>query len=158
MGVSCSLPLLGCFICYVLAVVVGSVLLLVPGLILMLSLMFAPYMIVVERRGVFACLKDSHALVWGNWWRTAAILSIAGFILMAGYMLFALALGIVFVAGSGGGGAGEQSLTQAVLSGLFNGVLTPFFYAMTLAVYYDLRLRRDGWDLAAKIEAAQAPA
>jgi hypothetical protein len=158
LGLRCSLPLLGCFICYALAVAIGSVLLLVPGLILMLSLMFAPYMIIVERKGVVESLRQSHALVWGNWWRTAAIISIAGFILMAAYMLFAFTLGLVFFMDAGSGSPGDYSLTQVVFSALFNGLLTPFFYAMTLAVYYDLRLRRGGGDLAAKIEAAESPA
>jgi hypothetical protein len=158
LGVGCSLPLLGCFILYVLAIAIGSVLLIVPGLILMLSLMFAPYMIIIEGKGVIACLKDSHNLVWGNWWRTAAIISIAGFILMAAYMLFGIALVAVVAVEGTASATGGMTLTQAVLSALFNGLLTPFFYAMTLAVYYDLRVRRDGGDLAAKIEAAEAPA
>jgi hypothetical protein len=157
-GLACLLPILGCAICYGIAVFVGSLLLLVPGLILMVSLMFGPYMVVVEKMGAIESLRESHRLVWGNWWRTAGILTIAGFLMMVAYTLFAFVVGMVMFVESDPAAMSDFSLTQMVFSSLFSGLITPLFYALILAIYYDLRLRHGGGDLAARIDAAELSA
>lgn len=157
LGLSCMLPLIGLFLLYGLAVAVGTLLLLVPGVILGVSLMFAPYIVVIDRAGIVDSLRQSHRLVWGHWWRTAAIVTIATIIVMVCYMLVGFAAGVAVAINPDSIGTGT-SITEIVLTGLLGGVVTPVFYALSLAAFYDLRLRREGQDLASRIEAAPTPA
>lgn len=154
MGFSCMLPLFGCVLLYGLAIVVGSMLLLIPGIILSLSLMFGPYILIIERGGVLDSLKRSHNLVWGYWWRTSAIILIAGFIMMVAYVLVGMVAALAVVADTDSVLSPGYTLAQAVVTALLSGLISPLFYAMTLAAYYDLRLRRQGEDLAERIDAA----
>src|SRR5688572_13927052 len=64
-------------ICFLLVLAIGFALPVVPGLILMVSLFLFLPAIVLDRKGPVESLNYSHKLVWGNWWRTAAVISIA---------------------------------------------------------------------------------
>ncbi len=154
MGFSCMLPLLGCVLLYGLAIGVGSMLLLIPGIILSLSLMFGPYILIIERGGVLDSLKRSHSLVWGYWWRTSGIILIAGFIMMVAYVLVGMVAAVAIVMEPDTVLSPTYTLMEALVTALLSGLITPLFYAMTLAAYYDLRLRRQGEDLAERIDAA----
>ena len=155
LGFSCMLPLLFCMLLYGLAVAGGSLLLLVPGILLAVSLMFAPYILVIEGAGIIASLRQSHKLVWGYWWRTSAIVGIAGFIMIVAYVLIGIVAGIAFVMNSASGGF---SLIETLATGLLGGAITPLFYSLTMAAYYDLKLRRGGEDLALRIDAEHVTA
>jgi hypothetical protein len=139
---------------YLLAVLIGTVLLIVPGIMLMVSLvMFLPA-IVLGGKGAIEGLKYSHKLVWGNWWRTATVYTI-GFIIMYALMLvIGVALGLVF-AFTGVDLAATMLVDTAgsLISGL---LVTPFFCALTHEIYNDLRMRKTGGDLVARIEATGA--
>ena len=63
-------------ILFTLAVMIGTLLLIIPGLILMVSLLLCFPTALFDRQGPGFRLTESHRLVWGNWWRTAAILSV----------------------------------------------------------------------------------
>jgi hypothetical protein len=96
--------------------------------------------------------------VWGNWWRTFAILSVGGILVFVIYMAVALVIGLIipFV------GLGlNDVLVVTLMSGLLIGVLmnvlvTPFFSALLIALYWDLKLRKEGGDLAARVGALNA--
>lgn len=138
-------------ICFALAVGVGLVLLVVPGLILMVSLyMFLPA-ILLDGKGIVESLTHSHKLVWGNWWRTASIVTIA-FIVV--YVLF-LVIGIVLGIAIGFASADPASLFLAnLVTSVLGGLLVmPFFTALYVEIYRDLKMRKSGGDLAARIEA-----
>jgi hypothetical protein len=158
LGLSCMLPLIGFFILYALAIMGGSLLLLIPGLILAVTLMFGSYILIIDRAGVMDSLKQSHRLVWGYWWHTAAIVGVAGIIVMVCYVLVGFVAGIALAVNPDSIGTGAFSLTETLLTGVLGGILTPIFYALSLSAYYDLRLRREGDDLASRIEAAPTPA
>jgi hypothetical protein len=49
-------------------------------------------------------------------------------------------------------------VTQTVLTAVLGGLLTPLFYTLFMAAYYDLKLRREGDDLADRIDAQPASA
>lgn len=158
LGFSCMLPLVGFFMLYGLAVAGGSLLLLIPGLILAVSLMFGSYILIVDRAGVIDSLKQSHNLVWGYWWRTSALIGVAGIIMMVAYVVVGFVAGIAVAMDPESAAAGTFSLTQTLLTAVLGGLLTPLFYSLTLSVFYDLKLRREGEDLASRIDAAPAPA
>ena len=147
-GLRRLVPLVLWAILYVVACVVGSLLLLVPGIILGLSLSFGAYLVIIDRAGPLESLKQSHRLVWGNWWRTAVLLTVVIFVFAAAYVL----LGVV----SGFGVLVDEQMavsdtTANVVSTLVTAVLNPVSYCFGLAILNDLRLRKQGEDLEQRI-------
>lgn len=146
-GVKKLIPVIVAIILYMIAVMLGMILLIVPGIILMLSLFFYQPLIVLDNEGIIGSLKKSHRLVWGNWWRTAAVFVVPTIIVMVIY----IALG--FVAGAVGDfsklttGTGWVVVVQALISA----VTTPLFYSVILVQLNDLKLRKEGGDLEARI-------
>lgn len=149
------LPMILMTICFVLAVGIGTVLLIIPGLILLVSLMLATNLIVFEHKGPIAALTGSHRLVWGNWWRTAAIVTVGFFVLFVIYMAAGLIIGILAPAIVMGA---DSPMLFATLSGvavvvLINLLVTPFYIGLLIAIYWDLKLRKEGGDLASRVGA-----
>jgi hypothetical protein len=151
------LPLVAMMILFTIALVIGYVLLIIPGVILTVSLMLATALVMFEDKGPVDSLIGSHRLVWGNWWRTLVILSIGGILVFVIYLAVALVVGLVlpFV------GLATDEMVLSLLSTLIIGVIvnvlvTPFFSAMLIAVYWDLKLRKEGGDLAARVGALNA--
>ena len=139
---------------YGLACTVGLVLLIVPGIIVMVSLVLVVPILLFEGRGAVESLMASHRLVWGNWWRTAALFGIGGIIVMVLYFIVGIVAGVVAVLFSG-----QVTIVAALIStalvGLLVGVFaTPFLTALVMNVYWDLKLRREGGDLAARVQLA----
>jgi hypothetical protein len=151
-------PLLLMVLLFMVALTVGLVLLIIPGLILMVSLMLATGLVLFEGKGPVESLKGSHKLVWGNWWRTAAILTVGFVILMVIYMAVGLVIGVVTpLIGLGMDDVVTYSLVSGLLIGVVVNVLvTPFYAALLIAVYWDLKLRKEGGDLAARVGALNA--
>jgi hypothetical protein len=141
-------------IAYMLAVTVGMVFLIVPGLLLAVSLIQFLPAIVLDGKGPVESLGYSHKLVWGNWWRTATVYTIA-FILM--YVLM-LVIGVLFgLAFAFTGFDPAATMLVDAASSLVSGFLVmPFFCALAFEVYHDLKMRKTGGDLAARIEATSA--
>lgn len=148
-------PLIGASILFVLAVLVGLILLVVPGLILMVSLMMYMALLLFENKGAVDSLTGSHKLVWGNYWRSSAILTVA---LILVIVIF-VALGVVAVIVAPFAGMAMTDLvmvglvSELVFNAAFNLFLMPFFTAVMIALYWDLKLRKEGSDLAARVNA-----
>ena len=111
-----------------------------------------------EDKGPLSALTESHRLVWGNWWRTAAILSVGFIIALVLYLAVTFILAALTPLLMLGGGDAGAILFSAMISSLLVGVLlavlvTPLYIAMLLAIYWDLKLRKDGGDLAARVGA-----
>lgn len=143
-------------ILYMLAVSVGFVLLLVPGLYLSLSLGLFAYLVVVEKLGALAAIKRSHELIRGEWWRTAAVITVPIVLIIAVLLVFQVApaifFGVDFTTGEMDTGPVLQ-LGVNVLGGLSNALTQPWFHAIALVLYQDLRLRKEGGDLEQRIAA-----
>lgn len=141
-----------------IAIGVGCILLLIPGLILMVSLALCFNPALFENKGPFDSLTESHRLVWGNWWRTFVIFSVGVVVIFVIYMLAALIIGLIVPFLAFGTGGAENALLIGMIGGLLIGTLmsllvTPFFISMAIATYWDLKLRKDGGDLAARVGA-----
>ncbi|NOV31935.1 YciC family protein [Methylomonas sp. ZR1] len=128
---------------YMVAIIVGYILLLIPGLILTLSLMFYLYFIVIDGLGGYRALRASHSLVWGHWWRTATIFTVPMIIWMA--VMFALGFLMAFLAP-----ADNQVLMQ-ILMNLLSVFFMPYFFALGYVQFHDLKLRKSGSDLASRL-------
>lgn len=148
------LPLFVASVCFMLAVGVGLVLLIVPGIILLGSTFLFVPAIVLDGKGPVESLTYSHKLVWGNWWRVATIGAIAVIIVYVIFMLAAFVIGLMV-----GFGAGDPAalfmvnIVSTVIGGL---LLTAFYFALYVEIYREVKMRKTGGDLAARISAVGA--
>jgi hypothetical protein len=127
----------------------------VPGSVIAVWLFFGPYAAIIDRLGPLTSLKYSRAITRGNWWRTTALVTIIAIILMVVYAVVALAATVAAIANPEAITAGRPPWwIQFVVSPLLSAVAIPLSYSLFLSIYYDLRLRHEGGDLAARIAAA----
>jgi hypothetical protein len=149
-GLGRFFPMLGCLILYVLAVMGGVIALVIPGLILSLSLLLAPYLVITDNLGAIEAIKQSHKLVWGNWWRTAGIFTVLIFIIFAAYFLIGLLSTLQLVFSTDGSGA-DLTFVAYILVPVMSAVISPLVYAFTMSILNDLKLRKEGADLDARM-------
>jgi hypothetical protein len=135
--------------------IVGLVLLVIPGLILMVSLILGANVLVLERKGPWESLLASHSLVWGNWWRSTAILTVGFIIIMVVYMAIGFIVGLAapFVGAQGPDALTFISVSSLIVGAVMTFLLTPFYAALFISLYWDLSLRKHGGDLASRIAA-----
>jgi hypothetical protein len=145
-------------IIYFLALVVGLVLLFVPGVFIGVALLFFYMAVIAERKGPIESLQYSWQLVRGNWWRTAALATIITIVIAILYLLLGVVAGVVVVLGTDISlESGEMPwFIDFVVGPLIVGVVGPLGYSLFMSVYRDLKLRREGGDIAARIAAAEA--
>ena len=147
-GIRRLIPVIVVTLLYVIAVLVGLVLLIVPGIIVSVSLILAFYPVVLRGMGPWQSLKYSHSLVWGRWWRTVAMITVLAFVTGAFYLLLGFATGAaLFMTGD------LPWYLNFVVLPLAGAVLNLLFYAMFLAIFDDLDLRHQGGDLASRVDA-----
>jgi len=134
-----------------LIIIVGLLLLLVPGFYFMVALSVSMVALFVDDTGPLESLHVSRMLVKGHWWRTTVIFSVAlAIILVLGMLLGVLVGAFAFI-------LRHDLLTTEVMSQVIgivaNVFILPMMPAVLLATYRDLKLRREGGDLAARIGA-----
>jgi hypothetical protein len=110
-------------ILYGVGVVIGFILIIVPGLILITIWSVAAPVVVLEHPGAVAALRRSRELVRGNGWQ------VFGVILVLDLLVFVVAAVIELVAASAGAGAG-------IVAEVIVGVLTAPVSALAAAVLY----------------------
>ena len=129
-------------IVYALVVALGMLLVLIPGLILALTLMFAEYGVVLEGQKPLAALNASHNLVWGHWWRTFGMLLLVTIPPLLLISILSAAFGIDFGTMDDPVVHGRDLFKQAVLQMVFLAFCGPFYYSILFLYYHDLKLRR----------------
>ncbi|MEO6080589.1 MAG: hypothetical protein ABIQ86_12515 [Steroidobacteraceae bacterium] len=153
-GLKRTPTLLGVTILFGLMIVVGTMLLVIPGIYLWGVFQLAIVPATIERTGVFESFAVSRRLVKDNWWRTNVIILVAVIILVVLMMVVGMIAGITAVA-SGGVTAGALSTGHIVIQQIISSILSlftvTFFPCILLAVYHDLKLRKDGSDLADRV-------
>ena len=149
-GIRKLFPVFIAAILYMIAVSIGMVLLIIPGLILMVTLLFFQVLIVVDDEGIIASLKRSHNLVWGNYWRTTAVILIPVFIVYALIMVVAIAAGFFGAISEPQMVDGQVQMSFGVFDILMATVsvlMVPFMDSIFVAHVNDLELRKSGIDL-----------
>lgn len=121
------LPLIGLSILFAVAVTIGLVLLIVPGLYMLTVWAVAAPALVIERDGVFAAFARSRELVRGNGWQVFAVI----LLLFVLGVLVGVAVGAI-AAGLGNGGA-------AVVTWAANVIVSPFTALVSAILYFSLR-------------------
>ncbi len=149
-GVRLVLSLIAAAILYFLAMAGGLILLVIPGIILSLSLSFGFFAVVLDGDSALSGLKRSHRLVWGNWWRTLAVVSVPVVIVMILYLGLGIAFGASLVI-SDGKPSSDLMITANLIEAAIGGITAPLIYSIMIAQYHDLKLRKEGHDLAARL-------
>jgi hypothetical protein len=112
----------------------------------------AQTILLVEDAGPVASLARSWRLTTGSFWRLSIIYTVALIILFVIYVVIAAVAG--FLAGVLGHGDLAMATAFAEVIGIVLGALvTPFGGALALAVLADLKVRKEGADLAQRISA-----
>jgi len=127
---------------YVAAVFAGSLFMLLPGLFLSMTLFFYMPLILLDNEGPLGALIQSHRLVWGHWWATSTLIGMAALMLLGAIGVATLLLyGLLFSVL----GFDEDSIQQLLkfTNMILGALLNPLLYAMILATYHDLKVRRE---------------
>jgi len=132
-------------------IAVGFALLLIPGIYFLGALCLWPVCLFVGKAGPMQSLGQSRDLIRGYWWRTTTILTVAAVLVV---VLSSVAGGLI------GGLVGIFRRDLATLQLAIQGVAVivsvftlPAIPAALVAIYRDLKLRREGSDLAARLGA-----
>ena len=152
-GIQRALPLLAVYLLFFLGVWIGSIFLLVPGI--MLAVMWAVCLpaVVAERTGIFGAFGRSRALTKGARWPVFGIMLLALVI----YMLVLIVVGIGGVAAYGslngltGGGqipapVRTPSLIVQLLQSIVTTVMLTWFTTVGASLFVELRHWKDGPD------------
>ncbi len=124
-------PLVAVSILFGLALAVGFVLLIIPGLILLVIWSVVAPVTVLERPGVFAAFGRSRELVRGNGWNVFAVI-----------VLVFLAVAVIGIA-AGVIAAGLGSVGRALVQWAVNAALAPIT-ALSASVLYFALIRQSG--------------
>jgi hypothetical protein len=140
-------PTLWLTIVLVIGLFAGFVALIVPGIWLMVAWTVAYPVMLVEGTGGVGALKRSFQLTQSRWWATLGRIVVAYILVTVITTVATLALMIpteLIVADTSFGALVMQHAASFVVSL----VTTPFIAAVTTLVYFDLRIRKEGFDLA----------
>ena len=129
---------------YVLAVL-AAIACLLPGIWLYIAWTVAvPALLTEDVRGLQA-LRRSFGLVRNFWWRTFALVVLGTMLASIVGLALGGALGALTLGFEGDAAVILANLIASVLAGV---VATPFVAAMIVVLYIDLRVRKEGFDLA----------
>jgi hypothetical protein len=132
-------------------IMVGFVLLLVPGVYFLGALCLWPACVFIGGAGPLQALRQSRELIRGYWWRTTTILTVALILVMVLSSVTGALFGALIPIFHRDLVAMQLGLqVVAVIVSIFTLSAMP---AVLVAVYRDLKLRREGSDLAARLGA-----
>jgi uncharacterized membrane protein len=134
-GLSRFWPIIGLVLLEGIGIGIGTVLLIVPGLILLVAWYVAIPACVVEKLGPWESLKRSAVLTKGHRWKLFGLLLIVG---IGAGIVGAILGGIGILAFGTIGTVAAQYITQTVM-GAFGAILI-------IVIYRDLRVSKEGID------------
>jgi Membrane domain of glycerophosphoryl diester phosphodiesterase len=140
------IPLMIAYIVIVIITIPGWILLLIPGIWLSIKLCMAFPAVIFERAGPFRAIGRSWKLTADNWWRVFGTLVVVFLIALVVNFALGAVLGIV--------AAGSDSISEVAYA-VLNTIITlltymltyPLWAAVMTVIYYDLRVRNEGFDL-----------
>ncbi len=103
---------------------------------------FIPQAVVQERAGIRSSISRSSSLVRGSWWRSYGAIFLFGLLSGAGSLTGTALVGLLL--------SGREP-AALIIRGLFEGIIqaiaSPIFVLGTTLFYYDLRVRKEGYNL-----------
>ncbi len=143
-----SAPLVGnlivCSLLFAIVIGFGFLFFLVPGVILLCGLLLAfPALVLEPGSSPTDALSRSWSLTRGSRWRMFGLLVT----LMVLLYVPVIALGSIATVLRPAGQDSASGVLTLALIGVIQMVLYPFFYCVLTVAYYDLRVRKEGFDL-----------
>ena len=114
---------------------ISAIFLAFPIFYVMARFFAVPSVIVLENKGPFAALSRSSTLSDGHKW------SILGTLLLVFLIFIVLSLGVTLLATAGG------PIVVLLLSSLFSVIVSPIIHLVYMVLYYDKRIRVEGFDV-----------
>jgi hypothetical protein len=155
LGFAIALPVAGLFLVLLSA---STLVRLIVGTVAVVALCYAvgkvvlgTVVLIVEDRRASDSLRRSWNLTTGYWWRVATILTVLIIVIVALFLFIGIIAGVL--AASMGSNGGIPGLLIQVITLLGNTLITPLYSAVLVAIYYDLKLRKEGADLAGRVNA-----
>lgn len=142
---------------------VGLLLCIAPGVWLYTAWAVAPAALIAEEIGPIRSLGRSFQLVKGSWWRTFGLLLVANILVTVLVSLVTAPLQIALGFGTAmsdptAAFSGGYLAANTIISGVVTAVTVPFLAAVIVAIYFDLRVRKEGYDLERLIADLDTPA
>jgi hypothetical protein len=131
-------------------VIVGAMALL-AGCYAVGKIILGAVVLIVEDKRATESLRRSWTLTAGYWWHVAIILTVLVIVVVAVFLFIGIIAGIV--AASMGSVAGTGGVLIQGISLLGNTLISPLYAAVLVAIYHDLKLRKEGADLAGRVSA-----
>ncbi|HUR22462.1 MAG TPA: glycerophosphoryl diester phosphodiesterase membrane domain-containing protein [Acidimicrobiales bacterium] len=118
--------------------------LIVPGFYFAVAWTVATPVLLFEGLRGSSALRRSRQLVRGRWWPTLAVVFLSTLFTS---IVQGLIGGVLFAAVRDGGSDAAVALANAVTNITASAITTPFTAAVIAVVYFDLRVRKEGFDL-----------
>lgn len=142
------LNLLGVSMLNGIAIVIATIFLIIPGIYLACRLITCVPAALLEDLGARESLERSFALTKDSAWRAFVIYFLYISMLYATLLLFAIPFGIIVVVAAKDPAMMRMASALMQVGNFCAGVLvTPFFLIATSVFYYDLRVRKEAFDL-----------
>lgn len=125
--------------------VVAFILLIVPGIYFTIAWSVAVPALMIENRRGFSALRRSAELVKGRWWPTAGALILSYVFVGVVSGAFGALLGAVLLSGTNS--VAGVTIITAIASIISTTLAKPFQIAVSAVIYFDLRVRKEGFDL-----------
>jgi hypothetical protein len=123
-------------------VMFGFFLLIIPGILWMLSYSLVVPAILVENQKATTSLRRSRDLVKGHRGKVFCVMVIINLLQVIPILGVNMISGMIFNTDSGSGAVLNSAITN--LASIF---LTPLAIVATILLYYDMRIRKEGFDL-----------
>jgi hypothetical protein len=140
------IPLIITYILVLLISIPGFFLLILPGIWLSVKLCMAFPSVIFERANPFRAIGRSWKLTRDNWWRVFGTLVVVFLIALVVNFALSAVLGIV-AAGSDSISEVAFALLSTIITLLTYMLTYPLWAAVMTVMYYDLRVRNEGFDL-----------
>jgi hypothetical protein len=128
-----------------IATVIGFVFCIFPGFYLWIAFAVAVPVLLTEGVKGTRALGRSRALVGGRWWGTFGVVLIGT--ILAGVVSGAIGAVARVAGGTSDAGSVAGFLVNSVSGTLGSMISTPFTAAFVTVLYFDLRVRKEGFDL-----------
>ena len=139
--------LIACSILTGLLVMIGFILFVIPGFILLCGLVLAfPVLVLEKDTTANAALSRSWALTRGSRWRIFGLLVTLGLLLYIPIIALTT-LATIFLPSGEPGSVATGGLVALATAGVVQLFLYPLFYCVLTVAYYDLRVRKEAFDL-----------
>ncbi len=134
----------------IIVVCAGLLLLIIPGIVLMSGLLLSAVALVLEQPMTpSAAMSRSWQLTTGFRGKVALTFFVAWLLLLVPTIAIGVVAGLMTVAG------GHPQIVSMILVAVLAVFVYPYLYVVITVLYYDLRVRKEGFDLELLATAAQ---